>query len=262
MGERKRKVILVDDEKMVVESMSSIVDWESEGFILSATCLNGFQALDAIREFSPDIVITDIRMPVMDGIELIRKTREFDSQVIFIILSGYGEFELAQKAMKEGVREFLLKPCGEEEILEALKNSCRDRAQKEPAEYEKNDEEESLENRDFVEVIMNYVQTHYFEESLNLKWIAKELVFLNEDYIGRRFHQKTGTRFTAYLNGVRIRKVKEYMKTHRDAGNERLASAVGFGNNPKYFEKVFKKYTGCTPREYKEKEIRALDLTK
>ncbi len=104
MGEERKKVILVDDEKAVVESISQIVDWESEGFALAAACLNGFQALDAIRKHQPDIVITDIKMPVMDGIELIKKTREFDRQVTFIILSGYGEFELAKRAMKEGVR--------------------------------------------------------------------------------------------------------------------------------------------------------------
>ena len=117
MGEERKKVILVDDEKAVVESISRTVDWESEGFALAAACLNGCQALDAIRKHQPDIVITDIKMPVMDGIELIKKTREFDRQVTFIILSGYGEFELAKRAMKEGVREFLLKPCSEGEII-------------------------------------------------------------------------------------------------------------------------------------------------
>ena len=254
MGEQKIKVILVDDEKMVVESMRAVVDWESEGFILCATCLNGFQALDAIRKYHPDIVITDIRMPVMDGIELIQRTREFDGQATFIILSGYGEFELAQRAMKEGVREYLLKPCGEKEILEALKNSCKDWAEQDMAKQTETEKEELAENQDFVETIINYVEEHYFEENLNLKWVAKELVFLNEDYIGRKFRQKTGIKFTVYLNELRIRKVKEYMQAHKGAGNERIATAVGFGNNPKYFEKVFKKYTGCTPKEYKEKE--------
>lgn len=234
---------MVDDEKAVVESISKIVDWEAFGYTLTSACLNGFQALDAIRKDNPDIVITDIRMPVMDGIQLIQKTREFNTQVIFIILSGYGEFELAKRAMKEGVREFLLKPCSEEEIIEALQNSCR----------EEEPEEKPEEDRDFVETILNYLDKHYGEESLNLKWIARELVFLNEDYISKRFRQRTGRRFTAYLNEVRVKKAMEYLETHQDAGNEQAAASVGFGNNPKYFEKVFKKYAGCTPKEYKKK---------
>lgn len=245
MGKQKKKVILVDDEKAIVESISKIVDWESFGFTLTATCLNGFQALEAIKRDRPDIVITDIKMPVIDGIQLIQKTREFNDQVIFIILSGYGEFELAKRAMKEGVREFLLKPCSEEEIIEALQNSCK------PQEPEENWEE----NRDFVETILRYLEEHYQEENLNLKWIAKELVFLNEDYISKRFSQKTGNRFTSYLNKIRVEKAKEYLMANPEAGNERIAIEVGFGNNPKYFEKVFKKYTGYTLKSYRKMQF-------
>lgn len=239
-----KKVILVDDEKMVVESISRIVDWENYGFQLCATCLNGFQGLEAIRRYEPDVVITDIKMPVMDGIELIRRTREFNKETAFIILSGYGEFELAKQAMKEGVREYLLKPCGEEEILEALAHTCSENGEI--------IQEEQEADKDFVEIIIRYVEEHYGEEDLNLRWIAKELVFLNEDYVSKRFLQKTGSRFTSYLNRVRVEKAKEYLAAHSVAYNERVAAAVGFTNNPKYFAKVFKKYTGCTVKEYKE----------
>lgn len=245
MAKQRKKVILVDDEKAIVESISKIVDWEAFGFTLTSTCLNGFQALEAIRRDNPDIVITDIKMPVIDGIQLIQKTREFNSQVIFIILSGYGEFELAKRAMREGVREFLLKPCSEEEIIEALQNSCQ------PHEPEEGGEE----SRDFVETILKYVEEHYQEEGLNLKWIAKELVFLNEDYISKRFSQKTGIRFTSYLNKIRVEKAKEYLMADQETSNERIAIEVGFGNNPKYFEKVFKKYTGYTPKAYRKMQI-------
>lgn len=248
MEKEKKKVILVDDEKAVVESISKVVAWEVWGFSLADTCLNGFQALDAIRRVSPDIVITDIKMPVMDGIQLIQKVREFNEQVIFIILSGYGEFELAKRAMKEGVREFLLKPCSEEEIIEALRNSCRREDGDEPEDRTEADE-------DFVDTILRYVDRHFGEETINLKWIARELVFLNEDYISKRFHQRTGSRFTSYLNEVRVDKAKEYLKACQDTANETIAAKVGFGNNPKYFEKVFKKYAGCTPKEYRKKEL-------
>ena len=147
--------------------------------------------------------------------------------------------------MKEGVREFLLKPCSEEEIIEALQNSCR------TGDSDLAEEEET--DVDFVDVILRYVDGHYAEENINLKWIARELVFLNEDYISKRFHQRTGSRFTAYLNEVRVEKAKEYLETCQGAANEQIAAKVGFGNNPKYFEKVFKKYTGCTPKEYRKK---------
>lgn len=248
MTKRMKRVVLVDDEREVVESISKIVDWEAFGFQLTSTCLNAFQALGAIQKDSPDIVITDIKMPVMDGIELIRKTREFNTQVKFIILSGYGEFPLAQKAMKEGVREFLLKPCSENEIIEALLNVCEGH-------------EVPRENivpgtagisRDVVDMITKYVDKNYYAEDLNLKWVANNLVFLNEDYLGKLFLQRTGCRFTVYLNEVRIKRAKEYMENYPDMSNERIAAEVGFGNNPKYFGKVFTKYAGYTIKEYKK----------
>lgn len=249
MAKRMKKVVIVDDEREVVESISKIVDWETFGFQLTSICLNAFQALEAIQKDSPDIVITDIKMPVMDGIELIRKTREFDAQVKFIILSGYGEFPLAQQAMKEGVREFLLKPCSEDEIIEALLNVCEGHK----ISQENNVPGTGEISRDVVDMIIKYVDKNYFEEDLNLKWVANNLVFLNEDYLGKLFLQRTGSRFTVYLNEIRIRRAKEYLKNYPEMGNERIAAEVGFGNNPKYFGKVFGKYAGCTIKEYKKR---------
>lgn len=99
------------------------------------------------------------------------------------------------------------------------------------------------EYRDFTDIIIEYVRTHYAEEGLNLKWIAGQLVFLNEDYVSKRFAQRTGCKFTAYLNRTRVEAAKQLLESTA-AGSESAAAAVGYGNNPKYFTKVFKKYTG------------------
>ena len=120
-----KKVILVDDEKLVAEAIRRQVDWESCGAVLCRVCLNAFEALKAVEEVRPDIIITDIKMPVMDGLELVRRVRESDPYPEFIILSGYGEFELAKQAMKEGVKQFLLKPCSEEDIRRAIQSARR-----------------------------------------------------------------------------------------------------------------------------------------
>ncbi|MFR9235265.1 MAG: response regulator, partial [Eisenbergiella massiliensis] len=121
-----KKVILVDDEKLVAEAIRRQVDWESCGAVLCRVCLNAFEALKAVEEVRPDIIITDIKMPVMDGLELVRRVRESDPYPEFIILSGYGEFELAKQAMKEGVKQFLLKPCSEEDIRRAIQSALRE----------------------------------------------------------------------------------------------------------------------------------------
>ncbi|MCI3924646.1 response regulator [Paenibacillus sp. TRM 82003] len=114
------KVLLVDDERMIIENISKVMQWASYGTELAGTARNGVEAFDFIQEELPDIVITDIRMPGMDGIELIAKVRELELPVNFIMLSGFGEFDYARSAMQYGVKHYLLKPCSEGMIGEAL----------------------------------------------------------------------------------------------------------------------------------------------
>lgn len=115
------KVLLVDDEPMAVEGLRYIVDWGKLGFWVCATCENGKEAVDAIDEYHPDVIITDIKMPVMDGLDLIQHTKEHGGEnVKFIVVSGYAEFEYAKKAMQYDVRYYLQKPILKEEIDEII----------------------------------------------------------------------------------------------------------------------------------------------
>ena len=120
------KLIIADDERIIRETISTIIDWKKYDIELVGLCRNGLEAYDMILDESPDIVLTDIRMPGMDGLELIRRIYETDLNTQFIILSGYGEFEYAKAAMKYGVRHYLLKPCSEIHILESIKDIAQD----------------------------------------------------------------------------------------------------------------------------------------
>lgn len=115
------KVLIVDDERIIREGIAQIIDWKGLDLELLGTSINGLEALNLIDNVQPDIVITDIKMPVMSGLELIENTREKYPKMNFIILSGYGEFELASKAMKYGVKHYILKPCSDTKIVETLK---------------------------------------------------------------------------------------------------------------------------------------------
>jgi two-component system response regulator YesN len=114
------KVLLVDDEKIILDGIMRTVDWARAGTVLAGTARNGIEAYEHIRRDPPDIVISDIKMPGMDGLQLIAKTAESFPAVKFILLSGYGEFEYASAAMSYGVKHFLLKPSNEDIIGKAL----------------------------------------------------------------------------------------------------------------------------------------------
>ncbi|UKS27066.1 response regulator [Paenibacillus sp. HWE-109] len=120
------KILLVDDERIIREAIARTVDWERLGLTLIGTAADGHQAWEQIEELRPDIVLTDIKMPRIDGLELIRRTKEHLPDTRFAVLSGYDEFDLAVRAMNHGVKHYLLKPCDEQEIELALSEIIRE----------------------------------------------------------------------------------------------------------------------------------------
>lgn len=114
-------VLLVDDEQFVRMGLRTLIDWESCGYEIIGEADNGEDALRIITEKHPDLVITDIRMPVLDGLELIRRVTEAGHLATkFIIISGYDEFKYAQQAMRYGVSDFILKPVDQDELQDIL----------------------------------------------------------------------------------------------------------------------------------------------
>lgn len=124
------RLLLVDDEEIEREGMAQFIPWEQHDLELVGAAWNGIEALEIIKDRKPDIVLTDIKMPVMDGIELIREAKKIDPDLMFVVLSGYGEYEFTSQAMEEGIRHYVLKPCNEEKIidvLERVKEEIRER---------------------------------------------------------------------------------------------------------------------------------------
>lgn len=116
-----RKVLIADDERKICQLIEKLVDWDALEMQVVAVAANGIEALERIREFHPDIVITDIRMPGYDGLDLIRLGKEEAPEAEFVIISGYRHFEYAQTAIRYGVSAYLLKPIKKDELTETLK---------------------------------------------------------------------------------------------------------------------------------------------
>src|SRR5690349_6830083 len=115
------QVLIVDDEPMIREGLCSLIPWHQYGFRVQGTAKNGKEALQLYQRLKPDVIIVDIRMPEMGGLELIHTIRETDSTIRFIILTGHADFAYAKEALVHRVDGYLLKPLDEEELIPLLK---------------------------------------------------------------------------------------------------------------------------------------------
>lgn len=243
------KVILVDDEKLIVEGLTRLINWKALNMELVGRAYEGKGALEMILKEEPHIVITDIKMPIMDGLELIEAVRKQNEVVKFIILSGFGEFEYAKKAIRLGVKDYLLKPCNEKEVEASLKKV---------AEEIKGNTETAEALAATGEVVDNIcitqiklcVEKYISNSEMSLKWIAEKHLYMNSDYLSKQFVKITGEKFSNYLNRIRVNKAKELLKSHDSEKMVAIAEAIGLGHNPQYFSKIFKKSVGYTPTDY------------
>ncbi|MBO0992218.1 response regulator transcription factor [Bacillus sp. SD088] len=191
------KVLIVDDEPTIREGLAALIPWEEYGFNQVETAGNGGEAIKKHEQLLPSLMIVDIKMPGMSGIELIEEIRKRDSFVHFIILSGYAEFEYAKKAISFGVEGYLLKPIVEEELisyLESLRSKMK--AEKVAQQYEVKVREETKEWM-IQTVLSGKVEkeaVNYFEQ---LEWKKYRLLLLSldESLDGMKCKQKLKEKF-------------------------------------------------------------------
>ncbi|QXE00601.1 response regulator [Terribacillus sp. DMT04] len=245
------KVLLVDDEPMLLEGISSIVEWERHGTKLEGVARNGLEAMEFIEKHAPDIVITDITMPGLDGMGLIEQGSKLSPLIKWILLSGFNEFEYAQKAMRFGVKHYLLKPSSEEDIQEALAEVVKELGEK--REQVKKVPSETKRYSSVVNKMIDSIRDNIENPDLSLRWVASEVLYMNTDYLGKLFKKEVGEKFSAYVLNRKIDKALEIMEKQNDIKVFELAEQVGYGNNPQYFSHIFKKRTGSTPTEWIKK---------
>jgi two-component system response regulator YesN len=114
------KVLIADDERVIREGLAALIDWESLGFSVCGLASNGLEALEMAKSLMPDLILVDIRMPLLSGLQMIERTRVALPEVLFIIISGHDEFDFARKAINLGVKDYLLKPVKEPLLLESV----------------------------------------------------------------------------------------------------------------------------------------------
>lgn len=241
------KVMIVDDEAIVRSGLRTCMDWNSSGFEVTVLKENGMAGLEYLKANPVDLIITDIKMPGMDGLEFIRQAREAGYQAKFLILSGYDDFAYAQKALRYGAADYILKPIKEEELMNSLlriRNEYFPEIQSSliitPEKYSKT-----------IKQILAYVDMNIDRPELSLKMIADDILFMSGSYISKLFLKETGYKFSTFLTIKRMEKAMLLIQANRDATVYEIAEQTGFGNNPQYFSTVFKKCYGKSPTELK-----------
>jgi len=178
------KVLIADDEPKICQLVKSLVDWDTLGMSVCDIVHNGIDAYDSAISLKPDIIITDIYMPGLDGIELIQKLKMLDLDINFIIISGYRDFKYAHSALKFGVDDYLLKPIKEKELVSTLKMICS-KYQKKQDLMQQGQQLEQIEKEMKVKLQQNYINEllsdtlpkdnrslEYFEKILGRKTVS------------------------------------------------------------------------------------------
>lgn len=253
------KVVLVEDEDIIRKGIKHSVPWEQHNCIVVGEARNGVEGKDLILSLCPDIVITDINMPVMDGLQMIAETKS--RSYASIILTGYSEFEYAKEAIKYDVSDYLLKPLNMKEMAEALECAvleCKNieilRKQNQSAAEWRNislfEGNVGKEDEDpVVKQILEYIAKNYTQK-ITLTDISEKL-FYSDRYINQRFQKSLNTTVIEYLNRYRIQKALLLLQQDK-LPISHIGKECGIGDY-KYFNHVFKKYMGCSPMEYKRK---------
>jgi two-component system response regulator YesN len=246
------KLIIADDERIIRESIMNLISWDNLNIQLVGCCRNGLEAFQMILEKKPDIVLTDIKMPGMSGLELIKKISDEQLVIEFIIMSGYEDFKFAREAIHYKIHHYLLKPCNEEDIINAIKEASAELLKRKqfssflvaPPSITQNPQNYS----DFIQKVILYIKEHYADPTISLKGISENYLFMNPDYVSRQFSIQTGQKFLDYLIELRIKKAKWLLLS--GVVDKNIAEKIGYGNNPQYFNQLFKKITGLSPKTY------------
>ncbi len=246
------RVILVDDERLIVRGLSSVVPWTELGCEVAGVAYDGKTGLELIRSLRPDIVLTDIRMPNMDGLTMLAALRSEYPDIQTAVLTAYRDFDYARQAITLGVCRYLLKPSNLDELKEAVRLMVS-RLEARPARKEEEPEEEAVQaaGNHLVRAALAYMREHCPEQHLSLGEVADH-VYVSQWHLSKLLNRETGQSFFDLLGGMRIAKAKELLAD----GSMRIldvAEATGF-SDVGHFSRSFKKITGCTPGEYRNQQ--------
>lgn len=226
------KVMIVDDEEHIREGLKMLLEQIITGYDVIALAVHGEEALKRLKCAMPDVVITDIRMPIMDGIALCKQLSTDYPQLPVVIISGHEEFQYAREALKIGVKDYLLKPIDRVELALTLKKLTQT---------------ETEEDDHIISKIQSYIVKN-LNADLTLQSLSVQF-HLHPTYISQLYKKHTNQNLNDYILEQRMQKATKLLKESKLKVYD-IAALVGYINST-HFTTVFKQYTGMTPKEYR-----------
>lgn len=242
------RIIVVENEQRAREGIIRLIETLSKDYEVVARASNGETGLELIMQLEPDVVFTDIKMPYMDGVELIRAVRSRSLGTEFVVVSAYADFQMAQQCISLDVADYLLKPLTRSDMETTL---SRIQARLEGRRVYPAGEPDSLRKmypdaHPLVLRALDAIQAG-FGGRLSQKGLAQQLG-ISPEYFSYLFSTHVGETFSSFLRRYRIRQAL-LLYQRDDVDRKNVPYAVGF-SDPKYFNRVFRELTGKTPSEY------------
>ncbi len=246
------RVVVVEDEKIVRQGIIRDTDWSSIDCMVIGEASNGEEGLELIRKLVPDLVITDIRMPKMSGIEMSEKLREERIAPFIIFLTAYDDFAYAQQAIRVGASDYVLKPFKDNELEQVIVQILQ-KNKKDDAPEEAQSAHLSLKKGDkskYLEAALHYIDEHYSDPDLSAKTVA-DAIGISPGHLSHLFRKESSFTMSNYVLDCRMRSAKKMLKDYTHKVYE-VAELVGY-RDITYFSASFKKHVGVTPSEYQDR---------
>ncbi|WP_313183850.1 response regulator transcription factor [Lacrimispora sp.] len=250
------KIIVIEDETPVRRGIILTTDWVSLECVLVGEAANGEEGLKMALDLSPDIIITDVKMPRMNGTEMVRALKDSGSQSHIIMLTAYNDFNYVQSALRLGVKDYLIKPLknGDLEnsvktVIDNIKNQIHASSGESTLLSVPNLPLSEHTFNKYIAGAIKYIDSHC-REDISLTTVARYLD-ISEGYLSRIFKKETNYTFTDYLIYYRIKMSMQLLKDQRLKVYE-VADSVGYSDTT-YFSNQFKKIVGMSPTKYQER---------
>lgn len=242
------KLLIVDDEAEIRDGLFHYFPWKQLGYEIAALLENGRQALEYLEQKPVDVMLCDIKMPFMNGLDLAKELYAKNSAVKILLLSGYREFEYAQEALRYGVKDYLVKPTKYDELIKVfskLKKELDKEAFARGIPVARAEEGRSY-NEQVVELIKSYLRDNLQTATLEE---AARLVHMSPVYLSKFFKEKTGANFSDFLMALRMEKASLLLRDISYKTYE-ISQMLGYSNSNN-FTRTFKKFFGKTPKEFR-----------